>query len=184
MRSFFPPYRFYGRRMLRVHAGRSSSSDSSEPSSEYSSSDRSSDSDDDDRGEYREGYFDGEKRPHCEGRGDKYCAKWWKRDCPSECERVCKQVDDDDDDDDGDTYKGIRSDLKNALKDKLFDQVFIEGNEFCVANCKGGRGGKCRDWDKDDGEKWCKGIKCPKRGIDGCHNGKDFVPRLRLVGVN
>ncbi|AET84788.1 hypothetical protein TVWG_00023 [Tetraselmis viridis virus N1] len=132
---------------------------------------RSSSSDEDESSGNKddEGYFDGRKRPHCEGRGDKYCYKFWKKSCPSECEDICDESDDDDSDD---IYDDVRPALRNAIKDSLFDQVFIDGDEFCVSNCKS-HGGECHDWTKKYGEKWCKGIKCNK-DIDGCHERKDF----------
>lgn len=150
--------------------GRSSSERPSSSSAE-SDSDSDTSSGDKDNTSVKEGYFDGDKRPHCKGNGDRYCDKLWDVSCPSECKKACKDADDDSDSSEN-TFDGIRSDLRNALKKRLFDQVFIDGKEFCVANCKSNRG-ECIEWKKDGGDKWCKGIKC-KKGIDGCHQTYDF----------
>lgn len=111
-------------------------------------------------------------RPHCEGKGTRYCYRPWAEPCPSACAMLCGHSSEDESSSEG--YGGIREDLRRALNSRLFDQAFVHnGDSLCVANCKHGSTG-CAKWARFRGKKYCQALACGK--IDGCHADKDFVP--------
>ncbi|AUF82673.1 hypothetical protein TetV_591 [Tetraselmis virus 1] len=141
----------------------------------YSSSESSSDRDSSDKETRRERILDKDGfREHCEGDGKKYCKKPWRESCPSVCKKECKGKYSSDNSESESEYKKLRSDIRSAIKRRYFDQAFIDNDKICVANCKGGRKyQKCHKWESYKGKKYCLALDC-RKGIDGCHQRKDF----------
>lgn len=103
----------------------------------------------------------------CSGRGRAYCDTHAVQE--TECPQACVDCKDSADSE-------ATTDMSRIADTGVYDYVYVlDDVGVCLSTCNDIAGADCADWDRHEGKRFCKAVRCTGTTIEGCHGKGDFA---------